>query len=142
MTTTLTERRKADRAAMAGQVAELARQHGLTAIVTGEQHGSRETSVSLEAPHGLRLTVRFRGRSPQTMPDTYVLSWYTAVDQHDGWQLNPYRFGDVNPYHGCKATDVVHGFESLCRLLDRRFTAIALGWAFIAAPGTSPEEQS
>lgn len=134
MTTTLTERRKAGRAAMAGQVAELARQHGLTAIATGEQHGSRQTSVTLEAPHGLRLTIRFRGRSPQARPDTYVLSWYTNLLQDDGWRLNPYRFGDVNPYHGSKATDLAHGFEDLCLLLDRRFRAIARGWAYLPPP--------
>jgi hypothetical protein len=123
----LSERRKADRALMAGIVAELARVHGLNAIVTDEQHGSRKTSVDLAGPHGLKLTVQFRGSSPQAMPDTYVLSWYGV---EAGWRLAPGVFGDVNPYHGHKATDVVHGFRGLAGLLARHFAAIADGSAF------------
>jgi hypothetical protein len=126
--TTLTERRKADRAIMAGTVAELARQYELSALVTGEQHGSRQTSVELTGPHGLKLAVRFRGNTPQSAPDTYVLSWHGVKAP---WQLWPGTFGDVNPYHGCKATDVARGFDALLWLLERRFTAIADGSAFI-----------
>jgi hypothetical protein len=133
-TGTLTERRKADRALMAGSVAELARQYGLRAVVTGEQHGSRETSVNLSGSNGLELTVHFRGDSVQREPDTHVLSWHmrSRADESKGWRLNPAAFsGGINPYHGRKATDVVHGFQALCELLKQRFAAIADGRAFI-----------
>jgi hypothetical protein len=130
-TGTLTERRKADRALMAGSVAELARQYGLRAVVTGEQHGSRETSVNLSGPHELKLTVHFRGDSVQ--PDTHVLIWY-RVDHPvpgSGIQLNPAVFRNVDAHHGADAADVVHGFQALCELLKQRFAAIADGRAFI-----------
>jgi hypothetical protein len=129
---TLTERRKDDRALMAGHVAELARQYGLCAVVTGEQHGSRETSVDLTFPHGLKLTVKFRGRSHGAGPDTYVLSWHGV---EDGWRLVPGAFGAVNTFHGHKATDVAHGFDSLLSLLERRFARITDGSAFCAERG-------
>jgi hypothetical protein len=124
----LTERRKADREMMAGTVAELARQHDLHATVTGEQHGSRKTAVELAGPHGLKLTVQFRGDSPSSLPDTYVLNWHGADKD---WRLNPAVFSDVNPHHGCKATDVTRGFRALEALLLRRFARIADGSAFI-----------
>jgi hypothetical protein len=92
--TVLTERCRADRAEMARQVAVLAVEYGLTAW---ERSGTRERSVDVKGPHGLRLSVRFRGDSPQCEPDTYVLSWH-GVD--DGWRLVPVLFGDVNPHHG------------------------------------------
>lgn len=125
----LSAQRKADRAVMAGMVAELARGHGLSPVVTGEQHGSRRTSVDVTGPHGLRLAVEFRGSSPQSEPDTYVLSWHGV---EDGYRLNPAKFGDVNPYHGHKATDVARGIISLDALLTRRFASIADGSAFTA----------
>jgi hypothetical protein len=126
--TTLTERRKADRALMAGTVAELARQYELSTTVTGEQHGSRQTSVELAGPHGLKLSVRFRGVTPQSTADVYVLSWWGT---EDGWQLNPDGFPRVNEYHGHKATDVARGFAELTALLEQRFAAITDGSAFI-----------
>jgi hypothetical protein len=126
--TTLTERRKEDRALMARQVVDLASKHGLAAWHRPEQPGTRCTAVDLEGPHGLRLTVRFRGNSPQSAPDIYVLSWHGVTD---GWRLDPGSFGDVNPYHGRKATDVTRGFTGLTRLLERRFTAVKDGSAFI-----------
>jgi hypothetical protein len=129
----LTERRKADRAIMAHRVVDLASEYGLAAWHRPELPGSRETPVDLAGPHGLRTTVRFRGDSPQPEPDTYVLSWY-GVDHpvpDSGIRLNPDRFGDVNPHHGCKATDVARGFHSLIALLAVRFASIKDGTAFI-----------
>ena len=139
-TPALTERRKADRAKMAAQVAGLAAEHGIAArIVSGEHQRPRAMFVNLEGPHGLRLTVAFDGSNPQREADTYVLSWH-GVER--GWRLDPHRFGRVNPYHGHKATDVAHGFGALLAMLGRRFETIAGGTAYIAAPGTSSEEQS
>jgi hypothetical protein len=121
----LTARRKADREAMAAQVAQLAAQHGITARAFIGR-GPRCVGVDLDGPHGLKVTVEFDGTSDH--PDIWVLSWH-GVD--DGWQLDPCWFGHVNQYHGHKATDVVHGFEALMRMLCVRFAAIADGYAFI-----------
>lgn len=133
----MTERRKADRAIMAAQVAELARGYGLDArVVSGEHLRPRAMFVNLEGPHGLKLTVQFSGDSPHREPDTYVLCWHGL---ETGWRLDPDRFGSVNPYHGHKATDVARGFGSLIGLLAMRFARIRDGRAFISpdpVPGT------
>jgi hypothetical protein len=127
--TELTERRKADRAEMARQVAALAREYGLTVHrARPEQRGTRQVDVELSGPHGLAVTVRFRGSSPQREPDTYVLSWYGV---EEGTRLHPGMFGNVNPCYGHKATDVAHGFAQLLRILRERFAVIRDGSAFI-----------
>ena len=102
--------------------------HGLTAW---EGSDVRERSVSVSGPHGLRLTVRFRGNSPQCEPDTYVLSWCMLPGQDEGYRLNPRVFEGVNPYGGTKATDVVQGYRELCELLGNRFAHIMGRTAFI-----------
>lgn len=137
----LTERRKADRLAMAEQVADLARAHGLTAQVR-RLETKRRVLVDLAGPHGLKLTVQFRGNSPQCEPDTYVLSWCQLPRQDEGYRLFPPVFGgSVNPYHGHKATDVANGFRDLTELLQRRFAAIADGSAFVREPSARPERE-
>lgn len=125
---TLTERRKADRAIMALQVVDLASEYGLAAWHRPEQPGTRHTSVDLAGPHGLKLTVHFYGITPFKAADTYVLSWHGT---EDGWRLNPGTFGNVNSYHGHKATDVAHGFDALIAMLARRQASMADGSAFI-----------
>lgn len=125
--TELTERRKADRARMAGAVAELARTHGLGVMVYPELPGTRRCSVDLHGPHGLGLTVSFDGASPQPVADTYVLSWHGSSRR-----LRQAAFGSVNRHHGHKATDVARGFPELAALLARRLSAIAGGSAFTA----------
>jgi hypothetical protein len=124
---TLTSRRKADRAEMSRQVAGLAAEYGLTA----EQVTSTGmNSVDLAGPHGLRLTVRFYGSSTRggPDPDTFCLSWYGV---EEGARLHPGMFGNVNKYHGSKATDVAVGFAQLLRILRERFAVIRSGTAFI-----------
>jgi hypothetical protein len=126
MADTLTSRRRADRGAMAAQVAALAGEYGLTAVHFAEQPGMRRTSVSLEAAHGLRLIVKFD--ATLHAPDTYVLNWH-GVDE--GTRLHPGMFGVVNSAHGHKATDVARGFAQLTRILKERFAVIADGSAFV-----------
>lgn len=118
-------RRKADRAAMALQVAALGAEHELAVSYIPEVKGTRRAYAELAGPHGLRLSVKFDGGSQD--PDTYVLSWYGVTTDVC---LNPARFGDVNSYHRQKATDVAHGFAELLSLLGQRFAAIADGSAF------------
>jgi hypothetical protein len=128
----LSERRKDDRALMAGHVAGLARMHGLSARIHPEKRGTRRTAVDLAGSHGLSVTVAFDGNSPHRLDggwDTYVLSWHGV---EEGWRLHPDRFRSVNSYHGHKATDVVHGFTALQDLLRWRFATIADGSAFVS----------
>ena len=125
----MSARSKADRGAMASQVAALAVEFGLTAVHRIEEPGTRRTSVDLAGPHGLRLTVKFDGAGPD--PNIYVLSWH-GVDA--GYLLSPDRFSHVNPHHGRKATDVAHGATALLDRLRIRFAAIADGSAFVAEP--------
>jgi len=125
----LSASRKADRAVMALDVAELAREHGLTAEYKPEQPGTRLAAVGIVGPHGLKLTVTFDGSSRRAQaPDVHVLSWH-GVDE--GVRLNPRAFARVNTYHGHKATDVARGFAQLRNTLRQRFAAIADGSAFV-----------
>jgi hypothetical protein len=126
MTDTMSAKRKADRGAMASQVAALAVEFGLTAVHRIEEPGTRRTSVDLSGPYGLRLTVKFD--ATLYAPDTYVLNWH-GVDE--GTRLHPGMFGIVNSFHGHKATDVPRGFEQLTRILRERFAVIADGSAFV-----------
>lgn len=131
---TLSARRKADRGDMAQQVIDLASEYGLTVTAFPEQAGSRRASVSVGSiTYGLRVAVKFDGQAAD--PDIYVLSWFGVKD---GWRLHPGMFGNVNSFHGHKATDVARGFAQLLRILRERFTVIADGSAFITAtvPGT------
>lgn len=128
----LTERRKADRATMAAEVAGQAEQYGLAARVkTPGLFGERSIDVEISGPHTLGLTVTFDG-SRNDRADTYVLSWHMRpwAAEGKGWQLAPHAFGDVSRFHSTKATDIVRGFPDLLALLIDRFRAIADGTAF------------
>jgi hypothetical protein len=128
MTELLTARRRADRSEMAQAVCFLLGEYRqLTGTLRPEQDGSRKTSVEIEGPHGLKVTVHFDGAGANG-PDTYVLSWHGV---EDGVRLHWGMFGNVNRCHGCKATDVATGFAQLLRILRERFAVIADGSAFI-----------
>lgn len=126
----LSARRKADRAAMAHRVVDLADEYQLAAWHRPEAEGSRRTSVDLECPRGLKLTVTFDGDTRWNGPDVYVLSWYGV---EDGTRLHPGMFRDVNPYHGHKATDVARGFADLEWTLRERFAVIRDDSAFVVS---------
>lgn len=126
----LTAARKADRETMAHRVVDLASEYRLAAWHRPEEAGTRRTSVDLASPHGLKLTVTFDGSTRELHRDVYVLSWYGV---EDGTRLHPGMFGNVNPYHGHKATDVARGFAQLERTLRERFAVIRDGSAFVPA---------
>jgi hypothetical protein len=127
MTRTLTERRKADREIMAQQVFDMAFDLGASAAMILPGFNPREICVHIETPQGLRLSVNFNGKSPQRKPDTYVLSWHMG---HDATAKLAPAFGDVNPHHWRKSTDVVHGYAALLELLRRRLGQVLDGTAF------------
>lgn len=123
---TLTERRKADREAMAAQLQALALQHGATARRC-EFEGPREIALEIEAPGGLRVRVDLDGDSVQ--PDVHVLPW---VCWAEGVRLAP-GFGTVNPHHGRKATHVARGWPGLRAEIERGLRAAADGTAYVSA---------
>ena len=126
-----TERRKADRTAMAKAVAAIAHEKGIAATITSEGDpsnylGDRAVFVTLEGPRGLGLTIDFDGNSCQ--PDTHVLSWYIGT-KHDTRFATGFA-PSINTIHRHKATDIAEGFEELCALLQCRLDAVANGSAF------------
>ena len=117
---TLTERRAADRAQMARELAALATSHGAECEVIPD--GSHGMMVHIEL-NGLRVRLAFERGSIQ--PDVHVIPWHT----YGPARLRP-SFGDVNPHHFGKATHVAHGWEALRAEIDRGLRAAADGRAF------------
>lgn len=131
--------RKADRHAMAQELAELVRTSGFEAQINLERadgfHDRRVNVCVTGMPHGLRLTVDFepiRGLNSE-LGFAQVLSWHGV---RDGFRLNPNIFHSVNNFHGHKATDGIDTFDQLKFVLAKRLRLIAAGEAF------RPERQS
>lgn len=124
----LTERRAADRRAMATQLHQLATDRNAQVTLRQED---REIKVTIETPQGAAVTFTLDGRASQ--PDLFVLSWYFNLNANR--RFSPDHFGSsrVNQFHGRKATDVAQGFIELCSLLDRRLAAAQSGEMFTAA---------
>ncbi|HOW46146.1 MAG TPA: hypothetical protein P5305_04010 [Rubrivivax sp.] len=118
----LTERRKADRQAMAQKLAEIAARHGATAHITVEDG---DTTLVLRHPSSLQCYVWLERRSVQ--PDVHVIPWHLAIGCTK--RLAP-SFGDVNPYHGHKATHVACGWPALAAEIERGLRAAADGTAY------------
>jgi hypothetical protein len=127
----LTERRKADRAKMANELASRLREAG--AVVEIEPEGSssicpRRVMLRVSVTDGVRtatIGVDFDGQSCQ--PDTHVATWNTQdracfSDAMKGWTLNQFHFG--------KATRVCEGFEALASELVCDVMRLASGEGF------------
>ena len=118
----LTERRKADRAAMAKGIKEIAEKHGAVCEieeVPGEIH------ITAAHPGGLQLTFWLESKSCQ--PDVHVIPWH--IHYESDARLSP-AFGSVNPHHSRKATHVAYGWGALATEIDRGFSAAANGSAY------------
>jgi len=118
--TALTERRAADRAQMARELAALAKTHGAECETLTD--GSHGIMLCIEL-NGLRVRLGLERYSIQ--PDVHVIPWHT----YGPARLRP-EFGDVNPHHFGKATHVAHGWEALRTEIDRGLRAAADGSAF------------
>lgn len=141
-----TERRKADRAKMAQELADLAIECGASARIEEAWPGGSDprcTMVYIDGPRGLRVSIDFDGRSAQ--PDVYVISWNISTDS-DAKFANGFA-ESINPYHWSKATDLAYGFDQLAHIVRKRLKAAADGPAFdaerearyVAANGTAAE---
>jgi hypothetical protein len=115
---------------MALRIVDLAGEYKFSARVHPGIYGPRHLAVDIEFPHGLKLTVNFDGSNRGAGPDVYVLSWHVDPWDEDSTRLHPGMFGNVNSFHGHKATDVARGFAQLTRILRERFAVIRDGSAF------------
>lgn len=126
----LTERRKTDRAKIAEAVRALAVELGCTAEIDAAPFGGmspRMVMVRIRTDRGLQLHVDLDGDSIQ--PDVHVLSWHMASDVDT--RLAD-AFGDINPFHHSKATDVARGTAALLATIRRRLEQCADGSAYSA----------
>lgn len=126
----LTERRKGDRAKIAEAVRALAVELGCAAEIDTAPFGEmspRMIMVRIRTDRGLQLHVDLDGDS--TQPDVHVLSWHMA---HDVDTRLADAFGDINPFHHSKATDVARGTEALLATIRRRLEKCADGSAYSA----------
>lgn len=126
-----TERRKADREAMAKHVIELAVQRGASVSVNEIMTRDRRIQVDIEGSQGITLSVDFDGESWQ--PDTFVLTWNIASRFDTRFGYGIIRCGaarSVNDCHHQKATAVADGFLDLCGVVIAGLDAAASGEAF------------
>ena len=123
--------RKADRLRMAALVKDLGHEFDceIETAAGGSYPGERCIQVSLAAPGGLQVTVKFDGES--SLRNTFVLSWHMALCSNV--RLDPVRFGEVNPHHFQKATHIAEGFEHLTQVLRRDLAMAKDGSAYQAA---------
>ncbi len=136
----LTETRKADRAKMAAILAQAVTAAGaVSAEIKPEDPSSvydkRRTRVEIVCARGLLLTVTFRGDSPQSRPNIFVLSWHTDLDS-DARLADVFGYDGVNPYHFSKATQIAEGLDDLVAKVTRIVAMAADGSAF------SPEREA
>ena len=123
-----TERRAADRAAMADDLQHLAESMG--AVVTRpEPFAPRQVRLEIEVPGGAYLPICFDGDSGGA-EDCHVPTWNVRATSLYAFSA---EMGDVNPYHHSKASRVAHGYEELRAVIRRDLETLLSG------RGYSPE---
>jgi hypothetical protein len=135
-TTTLSNRRLADRIKMAKILEELIVRCGATSTREDFEGAVKPHPIWLkvEAPGGLIVTVELDGTMPE--PDMHLLAWNIAYGSKA--KLNNSTFGgDVNPCHFQKATYIAYGFEELCEQLEKGLLMAKDGSAYL--PEVAPE---
>jgi len=130
MNPTLSPARKADRAAMAKIISDLARGYGCgVETLEGsidEYPGPGCTYVKIEAPGGVKVTVELE-KKPYAW---YLLSWHTQGSPDV--KLSPGFWSSINTCHYGKATDVADNFDNLQTVLRHRLTGTLNGSAYQA----------
>ncbi len=108
----LTEKRAADRKAMAQAVIECATANGCAAAIDPlwSRHSPRAIMVRIEAPGGAHVSIEFDGET--TQPDVHVWTWNSDRRFGAGWGHDA-----VNPFHRRKASRVSDGLEQLLATL-------------------------
>ena len=123
----LTERRAADRAAMADDMQQLAESMG--AVVTRpEPYAPRQVRLEIEAPGGAYLPLDFDGDAGAAT-DYFVPTWNVRTS-------SLYAFtdamGDINRFHFSKASRVAHGYDELRAIVARDLAILLSGRGYSA----------
>ena len=123
----LTERRAADRAAMADDLQQLAESMG--AVVTRpEPFAPRQVRLEIEAPGGAYLPLDFDGDAGQAA-DYFIPTWNVRAS-------SLYAFadamGDINRFHFSKASRVAHGYDELRAIVARDLAILLSGRGYSA----------
>lgn len=123
----LTERRAADRAAMADDLQQMAESMG--AVVTRpEPFAPRQVRLEIEVQGGAYLPLDFDGDAGQAA-DYFVPTWNVRTS-------SLYAFadamGDINRFHFSKASRVAHGFGELCDVVRRDLAILLSGRGYSA----------
>lgn len=124
--TQLTERRAADRLAMANAVETLALSLG-AAVTRPERFVPRQVRLAIATPHGCEVSVDFDGDT--TQPDVHVITWNVASNSLYAFSG---ALGDVNPHHFAKVNRVGYGLDDLLRILARDIPALLDGRGYSA----------
>ncbi len=122
-----TERRAADRAAMADDLQQLAESMG--AVVTRpEPFAPRQVRLEIEVPGGAYLPLDFDGDAGQAA-DYFVPTWNVRTS-------SLYAFtdamGDINRFHFSKASRVAHGYDELRAIVARDLAILLSGRGYSA----------
>jgi hypothetical protein len=125
--------RKADRAALAARLVEIARSLGFEAEAETLAPPARETRVTIEAG-ALHAWISLHAKSRYS--DSFVVPWHVpAACAIPGQYLAPAVFqGRVNEYHGLKATTVCFDDDALVSHVTSVLTAHEEGRAFTTTP--------
>jgi hypothetical protein len=125
----LTERLAADRKSMAAITKDFVDHLGAEESIIRPGHlDKHEICVDIHVTRGLRVSIDFAGKSEFHRADnTFVLSWYFDSDS-DTCLAD--AFGDINPYHFRKGTQVARGMENLLSCLKSSIDLAASGAAF------------
>ena len=123
----LTERRAADRAAMADDLQQLAESMGAKAI-RPEPYAPRQVRLEIEVPGGAYLPLCFEGDNGR-YSDMHVPTWNVRTS-------SLYAFadamGDVNPYHFAKASRGADGYDALRAVVARDLAILLSGRGYSA----------
>lgn len=123
----LTERRAADRKAMADAIAALAEERGWKCEVEAL---NLDASVVLDGPRGLGCSLLFEHGS--FMPDEFVIAW--NIREGDARLSDAFGYvqgAKVNEFHRRKCTTVAHGFDHLRQLIASGMDCAGDGSAFV-----------
>lgn len=112
---------KKERQQLAKDITALCQEHGYSFTMDPIYVHGRDAGITLNIDCGeVKAMVRLNHR------EFYSVNWYDANRQLSSW-----TFGDVNAYHGTKATSFCAGGDQLLTFFKTTFTKIKSGKAFI-----------
>lgn len=125
-----TERRKADREAMAANLMALAQEYGWEA--ERESLAAHEVSLHLSGPRGLAVWLLFDGKAHPLSRDCHCMAWtvHHSSDARLSIAFGTAMGSAVNPYHRQKCTAFASGFDTLRAAVEKAMQMANSGEAF------------